>query len=330
MSQVSLFKRAKRRIEWGINDILFRSGIRNHLSNNNSGGRSLVYHGIDEIGTTRFNSRFISQNYFEKQIAFFKENFNVVSLAEYYQQNFAKDRLTVSITFDDGYANNLKYALPVLEKYNVPATFFITAISNSPFDILWADHLDLATKKGPDKITINNEQFRKKRGEYYAVKSGKKLKILCKERDLDFKLGMMNALSGDFKLDGVLSDYWRQLSRQEIRLLAQSPLVTIGSHGYYHNCLANIPFEDACFELEKSKSYLEDLIQREVKSIGYPDGSYNREIVNHAKKLGFKYQLAVEYLFEEDKYDESLQERFVINPYVSWENQLYYLFKGSY
>jgi len=60
------------------------------------------------------------------------------ALAAYEQSRPIPENVFV-VTFDDGYENNLLYALPVLEELNVPATFFIaTAYLDSdqpyPFD----------------------------------------------------------------------------------------------------------------------------------------------------------------------------------------------------
>lgn len=48
----------------------------------------------------------------------------------------------VAVTFDDGYADNLYSALPVLERFEVPATFFVPSGHVGSSDELWWDELD--------------------------------------------------------------------------------------------------------------------------------------------------------------------------------------------
>lgn len=63
----------------------------------------------------------ISPQNFEEQIRFLTSNYQILPLKNFL--NFNENSL--SITFDDGYEDNFYYALPILKKYNCPATFFI-------------------------------------------------------------------------------------------------------------------------------------------------------------------------------------------------------------
>ena len=70
----------------------------------------------------------VTQQTFEKQIAFLREYFEPIQLGDgisRIQQGLKIPRRAVSITFDDGYADNLYNALPILHRYAVPATIFV-------------------------------------------------------------------------------------------------------------------------------------------------------------------------------------------------------------
>ena len=324
--------KVKRKLSYVGNDLLFSVKLKkNDPSQFSQSSLMIVYHGIDQEGGNRFNSRFISQEYFEKQISYFKQYFNIVSLEQYYQRDFDPDKLNVCITFDDGYRNNLKYALPILEKYKVPASFFITTIRDHGMDHLWADYVDLACYLNTKDIVVEGEVFAKRgNGEYYSRATGVSLKITAKSKGFGWKEACMKALPDTFKSKKELEDYWKLLTGDEIRQLGSSEYITIGSHGRLHDCLGMIDGSKAREDVKRSKECLESVLGHRVDAIAYPDGSYTRELVEFGKELGLSKHLALTYLFQEDRADDCIRDRFGINPYCSWNNQLYSMLRGKY
>jgi len=96
---------------------------------------TLFYH---RIADTHPNDWTLSNNDFQKQITWLQERFDIVSLEEA-QRRIASEtnnRPTVSITFDDGYADNCETALPWLLDQKVPFTYFVTSnntLTGDPF-----------------------------------------------------------------------------------------------------------------------------------------------------------------------------------------------------
>ena len=286
----------------------------------------IMYHGVDLVGDTTFNTRQTSVKCFELQIQFLKKHCNVISLEDFFEKKFDDTKSNIAITFDDGYLNNYKYAKPILEKHQAYATFFITGLNQTEDDILWADFLNIVSKQTNESFQIKGMTFILKDGIYYNEKNESIYEIVKnKYPEYSFKKEIFEALKqfDGFKNEDKYTDYWKLMSDEQIIETSKSKFISIGSHGYHHNNLGKISMEDAVAELINSKNYLEKLTQKNVTSIGYPDGSYSRELVNKADELGFKYQLAAEgFLFAEDIVDPRIRDRKGIYSCDSCGNQL--------
>jgi len=75
---------------------------------------------------------------FERQIKFIKRNFNFC-YSEHFFKGSCKNGLNVLITFDDGYKDNYKVAVPILERYEAATIFFLTTNYIGTNKWLWHD-----------------------------------------------------------------------------------------------------------------------------------------------------------------------------------------------
>jgi peptidoglycan/xylan/chitin deacetylase (PgdA/CDA1 family) len=105
----------------------------------------LLYHRVADISDDPHQLSVSIRN-FESQIKYLNENFNIISLPKLISNinNKIISNNDIVITFDDGYYDNFQNALPILRKFNAPATIFITAGNidkESPF------YWDKRTKK---------------------------------------------------------------------------------------------------------------------------------------------------------------------------------------
>lgn len=85
----------------------------------------LFYHRIAECHPNPWSMTF---DEFRRQVDWFRADFDVVDLSECQRRIQAGEnhRPTISITFDDGYAENCEQALPYLIEQNIPTTYFVT------------------------------------------------------------------------------------------------------------------------------------------------------------------------------------------------------------
>lgn len=173
------------------------------------------------------------------------------------------------VTFDDGYEDNLSNALPLLEKYDVPARFFVTSGALGRRTEMWWDALDL--------LFLDSGSY---------TREFSRLRLLSfehQENELD-KMFAARGLSREHRPER------RMLTENELTRLAASSLARIGAHTVTHPVLSQLPFDEQEKEIGRSKQRLQELIGSEVSAFSYPNGTdadYTHETVAAVRRAGF-------------------------------------------
>lgn len=110
----------------------------------------LMYHSVVEDGDDTEYPYVVEVSQLRRQLELLREWGDVVSITEgvyRVEEDVGLDGRPTAVTFDDGLRDNLTRALPLLEEYQIPATFFLsTELLNSPLDAFmnWDEARELA------------------------------------------------------------------------------------------------------------------------------------------------------------------------------------------
>jgi len=257
-----------------------------------TGNAILNYHKIrsDEYLIKHNDELAVSVSKFKEQLTFLKKNYNLVSLENIL--NFEKsNKFNVSITFDDGYKDNLKYALPILNEFNVPATiYFVTKFFENEFSVWWYELQDFIWQSS-ENIKF---EYREKKYDISIKSNFEKLKCFKKLREVIKKLNKTEQekfLSAVTKTD-VRKQYKDEfLSKEDLKLLSSNSLITIGAHTHNHLSLKNLKENECIDEIKASKKILENLVNRKIDHFAYPYGTKSdagKREFKIVEELGFK------------------------------------------
>lgn len=312
-------------------DALFAAGLGERFLRDRPGERILAWHGLDLRGGSGFNTRFVAASAFEAQVTDLKRRFHVVPLAALFAGDRHPSKQTVALTFDDGYETCATLALPILERHGVPATFFVTTIRATGTDVLWPDLLDVSAHLTDRPVTVAGELFVKgRRREWVSARDGTPLKTRARRAGPAWLDDLVKALRGvaDVAAREDLALYWRTLSEEQVRRLAESPVATVGSHGRRHVSLGHVSREEAREEMATSKEWLERACGRSIDALAFPDGSFREETLDDAEALGYRMLLGAGASPVSPR--PSFRNRLPVNPFASWPNQLRAIRSGEY
>lgn len=206
-------------------------------------------------------------------------------------------RPAIVVTFDDGYADNVRNALPILAELDIPATFFITSGKIDSGAEFWWDELaqllpGAADRAVPLELPLLSARYRLDTSTKIARQQAYvRTHRLLFDAPLDARLSILAALREWSGSNGAARHSHRALSSTELKRLADNPLVTIGAHTVSHTRLAILGVEQQRREIAASKAELETRLGRPIEVFAYPFGGradYTSDTTAICRESGFR------------------------------------------
>lgn len=281
----------------------------------NKRGIILMYHRVIELAQDPWEIS-VSPTNFEEQVKIIKKLGRAVQMREMAGnlKRFSFGKKEIVLTFDDGYSDNFEYAKPILEKYNVPATFFIVSDAIGSKEEFWWDELEryiLLSKDLPAvfDLTIDGKRYSWKinlldsaKADYNTIINHRpQPNALITRYELYVSLwDILSYLPFSEKkavlaqirkwLGGGLAvrENYLPMTQENLKMLAACPLFEVGAHTETHPMLARFSIEKQEVEIKRSKQSIEDMIGQSISSFSYPHGSYTNDTPALVKSAHFK------------------------------------------
>ena len=262
----------------------------------------LLYHRVESLETSY--SIIVNPINFEAQLRYICAHYNMLSCGEDWSNINKK---SVAITFDDGYVDFYTKVYPLLKKYNVPATVFVSTGGIDNNKEFWWDELEkiLNCDKLPEVIRTKRKDFKIKNYENKAMLV-MDIRNEIIENTYDLRDSEIKNLKNQINPFLYNRDQYRTLNTQEIQTLSKDPIITIGAHTVNHILCDKEKFDVQFKEISESKKALETIIDKKVDLFAYPNGNIGLDTREILKKLDFKRAFTCEHGcidYDEKKYD---------------------------
>lgn len=232
----------------------------------------------------------ISASAFDRCLEFFEEHYNFVSLRQVLDARSGGPRLpprALLLTFDDGWADNVDYALPLMRRRGIPGALFV-----------------VADAVGRRSAFFQEQLFAAWRGHRITVSS---LAAAIRMHGLDISEPMDNGTSSIRRLiravesldpparERLLQGLSAQLADPHRHMISTTELreletagVTVGVHGKTHQPMTSVA--DLHAELAGAREQVSAMLRtpRAPESMSFPHGRYDRSIALRAQESGYE------------------------------------------
>lgn len=261
----------------------------------------LIFHRVHAEADPLFPDEFRRAE-FDSVCAWLRTGWNVLPLEEATRRLRTRTlpARAVSITFDDGYADNHDQALPVLQRYGLSATFFI-ATGFLDGGRMWNDTLIETVRRCPDGELDLKGTRAEALGRLPLVSIEDKRRAVralidaCKYQPAAERERWARSVAS--RARAALPDDLMMTSDQ-VRAMYRAGM-SIGSHTVHHPIMVALDDADARSEIVESRRALESITGAPVDMFAYPNGrretDYGPRTAKIVRDLGFSCAVTTEW-----------------------------------
>jgi peptidoglycan/xylan/chitin deacetylase (PgdA/CDA1 family) len=222
---------------------------------------------------------------FERTMRWVKSVFNVIPLEEGVAgiKSGKLPRRALSITFDDGYANNATVAAPILKRLGLHATFFIATgfldggrmFNDTVIEAIRGYKGDMLDLEAVGLGVHSTGSLEDRRRAIDAILTGIKYR----------SEGERGTLADDVaRAARVVPPDNLMMTSEQAAGLARSGF-ELGGHTVTHPILAQLEIGSARYEIEDGRRRVEELAGSRARLFAYPNGKPERDYVRASARL---------------------------------------------
>lgn len=299
-----------------------------------------MYHRIipyKEAGPGLQAGMYVEPETFSMHIRYLKNNFSVIPLSNVCSLmndfNVKSNMKPICVlTFDDGWRDFYKYAYPILLKYKVPGTVFLPTKFIGTENTFWTNKIACIIANGKnDKVNIERE----------ITSNNKDVNNIIRFKgSVDAKIENAILMLKNYREENILEILaeLREILRakstpidrtflnwDEVRNMAETGMVTFGSHTDGHKILIHLNDNEIMEEMSKSKVklVLEKVVDPTCIPFCFPNGDFDERVVRIVNDSGYSIAVTTESGWNKFDTNKMKLKRISIHQDVSSTKQMF-------
>ncbi len=297
----------RRLVKTGLATLMYSTGTDRLIGRLQSDSRVplvLGYHRVVEDFRTAaartIPAMLISRRMLEHHLEWLGRRYRFVSLDELGQRLATGRpfrRPVVAITFDDGYRDVYEHALPVLRARGIPAAIFVatdfvaqgTPLTHDRLYLLLGlalgaerVHPLLREALAPDPLVVPGRPGSRRAAAAHLTS------VLLGRLNRASLDRLVAALEQELGVSGEVTSIAAPLTWPMLREMQRGGF-TVGCHTHTHAVLPTESPQQVLLEVRRSREIVEAALGTRVEHFAYPDGQFNRYVVDAVYEAGIRY-----------------------------------------